>query len=261
MGRVEVFDGNGAGGFSEVASYPSEQPGRFDFEVAFGAFAGDGHADIATVGSQLSVFANNGAGLFSTAFTAPLGTTFNSVFVADVDHDGRPDLILGWPSEVHIFLDEPVSPASAPSSPRHAPLPAPVLQSARESARRWREGGRLARLSKSAGKGPQIGTTFSFSLNEPASVGFSFTEHIRGRQVGRKCLAKNRLNAGRKECDRALPAGTLTFAGHNGTDKVLFQGVLSRRRKLGSGIYTLRIRAANAAGTSAPVSLGFTIVK
>jgi hypothetical protein len=136
-----------------------------------------------------------------------------------------------------------------------------VLQNARESARRWREGGRLARLSKSGRKGPQVGTTFSFSLNEPASVGFSFTELIRGRRVGRKCLAKNRLNAGRKQCERAVPAGTLNFAGHSGTDKVLFQGVLSRRRKLGSGTYTLSIRATNAAGTSAPVSLGFTILK
>ncbi len=258
MGRVEVFDGNGDGGFSEVASYPSEQSGRFDFEVALGAFAGGGHLDMATIGSRLSVLANNGAGVFSTALTAPLGTTFNSVFVADVNRDGRPDLILGWPSEVHIFLDEPPSPASPPPMHAQVPLPAPVVENARESARRWREGGRLATLS--GRKGPQVGTAFSFSLNEPASVGFSFTEHIRGRQVGRKCLAKNRLNAGRKECERAVRAGTLSFAGHSGRDKVLFQGVLSRRTKLGSGTYTLSIRAANSAGTSAPVSLGFTIV-
>lgn len=74
------------------------------------------------------------------------------------------------------------------------------MQNVRQSKTRWREGNRLATVSRA--KAP-IGTTFSFSLNEEATVTFSFTRRVSGR---------------------AVTAGKLTFTGHDGTNKVAFQG-------------------------------------
>jgi hypothetical protein len=99
-------------------------------------------------------------------------------------------------------------------------------------------GNRLATVSRA--KTP-IGKTFSFSLNDQATVTFSFTRRVSGRTV---------------------TAGKLTFAGHAGTNKVAFQGRVSAKKKLKPGRYTLVITAADSAGTrSAPKSLSFTIVK
>lgn len=60
---------------------------------------------------------------------------------------------------------------------------------------------------------------------------------------------------------RTVKAGTLTFAGHSGTDRVAFQGRISPVEKLEPGRYTLAITATSAGVRSAPKSLSFTIVK
>ncbi len=141
------------------------------------------------------------------------------------------------------------------------PLP-PVLSGVRESAKKWREGKKLAQISrKHKKKQPPVGSTFSFSLSEAASVTFTFTQRVRGREVGHNCVAKTRKNAKRKSCRRTVTAGTLTFTAHAGTNKVVFQGRVSHRRKLARGRYTLVISGSNSAGRSASKSLSFTIVK
>jgi hypothetical protein len=154
-----------------------------------------------------------------------------------------------------------ISPLPAGISPLPAgisPLPAPVISAARQSNSRWREGKALARISGS--KRPPIGTTFSFSLNEQASVSFGFTQQASGRKVGSNCVAQTRSNARRKPCTRTVTAGTLSFAGHGATNTVSFQGRVSPTQKLKPGTYTLVITATNSAGArSAPVSLNFTI--
>ena len=125
-----------------------------------------------------------------------------------------------------------------PPEPNQTPPP-PAVQQVRQSTMRWREGNRLAHISRA--KTP-TGTTFSFSLNEEATVTFSFTRRVRGR--------------------RTATAGTLTFTGHSGTNKVAFEGRISSVKKLKPGRYTLVITATNSAGVrSAPKSLSFTIVK
>jgi hypothetical protein len=59
-----------------------------------------------------------------------------------------------------------------------------------------------------------------------------------------------------------VTAGRLTFTGHSGTNRVAFQGRVSRAKKLKPGHYTLVITATNSAGgRSAPRSLTFTIVR
>jgi YVTN family beta-propeller protein len=151
------------------------------------------------------------------------------------------------------------------SAPTIAPiissaLPTPTISEAHQSASRWRVGNKAARIS-TAGKRPVVGTTFSFSLNEQASVSLSFSELLRGRKVGRRCVAKTPKNARHKRCTRTLAAGTLSFGGHTGANTVSFQGRISSSRRLVPGRYTLIITATNSAGVrSAPASLSFTIV-
>jgi streptogramin lyase len=139
-------------------------------------------------------------------------------------------------------------------------LPSPTITAVHQSASTWRDGGKLAKISRK--KKPPVGTTFSFALNEQASVSFSFTQRVTGRKVGHKCVTKSRKNAKRKPCKRTVTVGRLSFTGHIGTNKVVFQGRISRSKKLKPGRYTLVITAANAAAQhSSPKSLAFTIVK
>ena len=141
------------------------------------------------------------------------------------------------------------------------PQPSPVLPAitkATQSASRWREGNRLARISR---RKPPIGTTFSVSLNTQSTISFRFVKAITGRKVGHRCVATNRHNARRRACKRTVTAGTLTFGGRAGVNKVVFQGRLSSAKRLRPGRYTVLIAASNAAGRSRPVSLSFTIVR
>ena len=75
-------------------------------------------------------------------------------------------------------------------------------------------------------------------------------------------MAKTRKNARRKSCKFTTTAGTLSFGGHAGTNRVVFQGRVSASKKLKPGRYTLTITATNAAGQrSASQTLSFTIVR
>jgi hypothetical protein len=72
-------------------------------------------------------------------------------------------------------------------------------------------------------------------------VTFSFAQRVRGHRV---------------------TAGRLTFTGHDGANRVAFEGRISPSKKLQPGRYTLMIIAADSAGVrSAPKSLSFTIVE
>jgi hypothetical protein len=137
---------------------------------------------------------------------------------------------------------------------------APTISALRQSASRWREGSRLARISKRARRLP-IGTTFSFALDAQAAVSLSFTQRLTGREVGHKCVAKSRKNTKRKTCTRTVTVGRLSFTGHSATNKVVFQGRISRSKTLKPGRYTLIITATNSSGASAPQKLSFTIVQ
>ncbi|HEX3909180.1 MAG TPA: hypothetical protein VHW67_00590 [Solirubrobacteraceae bacterium] len=161
------------------------------------------------------------------------------------------------PTEV---ITAPPAPGGTPSPsvPGETPLP-PALQNARQSTTRWREGNRLARISRA--KTP-TGTTFSFSLSEQATVTFGFAQLPGGRRVGGECLPQTEKNRRKPACRRTAMAGTLTFKAHSGTNKVAFQGRISPVEKLRPGHYTLAITATDTAGArSAPKSLSFTIVK
>ncbi|MFL5830921.1 MAG: hypothetical protein ACJ76X_13485 [Solirubrobacteraceae bacterium] len=128
-----------------------------------------------------------------------------------------------------------------PSGPPKAPKL--TITALRQSTRVWRQGRGLARVAR--GKTP-VGTTFSFSLNQPATVSLSFTRTTRDRrgQVHRR------------------GAGALRVRGHAGADRIAFQGRISATSRLAPGQYSVRFVATSGRQSSnAAKSLVFKIVK
>jgi hypothetical protein len=144
-----------------------------------------------------------------------------------------------------------------PTTLQQTPSP-PSVQNARQSTRRWRENKQIARISRAR---TPTGTTFSFSLNEQATVSFSFDPILGGPRVAHRCLVKTHKTVNGTTCN-TVKAGILSFTGHSGTNNVLFAGRISHTNKLKPGQYELTITATNSIGQrSTPVSLIFTIVK
>jgi predicted phage tail protein len=109
-------------------------------------------------------------------------------------------------------------------------------------------------------RGP-VGTTFSFVLNEPASVALAFNQIVHGRKVHGRCVAQTKKNRKSRACSSAVTKGTVHVDAHTGTNRIVVQGRLSRSQ-LEPGRYTLAVVATNAAGQrSRPRSLMFTILK
>jgi hypothetical protein len=156
----------------------------------------------------------------------------------------------------------------APAPPAPAPLAsaprAPVLGGLTASHSRWRVGSALAQISRH-NKRPPVGTTFRFNLNEPATVKLVFTHKAWGRAVKvggeRQCVAPTSHNKHRRRCSRILTA-SMSLHARDGTDKIFFEGRVSRTRRLSRGAYRVTITATNASGESSKSqSLRFTIVK
>jgi PKD domain len=153
-----------------------------------------------------------------------------------------------------ITIKPAVTSAPPPSEPSpDAPTSdePPMIGAVSQSASTWRE----------SGKAP-VGTTFSVSLNERATVKFSFARRVNGRTVGHRCLAMASKHNSGAVCRSTVIAGALSFVGHSGANKALFQGRVSHSQKLKPSHYTLVITATNAGGQhSSPKSLTFTIVE
>lgn len=141
----------------------------------------------------------------------------------------------------------------------------PSITAVHQSHFIWREGRMLAQISSQARRSkhkPPRGTTFSFDLNQPAAITFRFTQRARGRKVKNRCVAPGRKNWDNRVCERTVSVGTLSFAGHDGANYVVFQGLISPSKKLKPGRCTVIITARNVADqTSAPRTLSFSIVK
>ena len=175
---------------------------------------------------------------------------------------------IGPPSGYELSSAEIFAPASEPSPLRPAKtavLVPPSITGLSESHKRWREGRSVARISARKRKASRartpLGTAFTFTLNEQASVTFTFTQQLPGRRVRGKCLAPNRSNRRRRACKRTVTRGVLSFTGHPGRNTVSFQGNIIGAHRLPVGNYALFIVANNAAGQrSSAKRLRFTIV-
>jgi hypothetical protein len=134
----------------------------------------------------------------------------------------------------------------------------PVISGASQSHSLWRLGSSLARLSRLR---VPVGTTFSLSLNEAATLSFAFTQRVGGRKVRGRCVAPSRSNRRKRFCRRTVTRATLSMRGHKGKNKLAFQGRISRSRKLRPGTYTVVITAFNGLRRSGAKRLTFTIVR
>jgi len=169
--------------------------------------------------------------------------------------------LLNLTSPVGALLTRSTGTGTITDSYLVAPSPTPpIVGSATQSHRTWREGNAAAHLSARAAR-PPLGTTFSFSLNEPASVTFTFTGPASGRKVGKTCVPQTKKNNKKHRCTRTVIVGTLTFSAHAATNKVRFEGLISKRHKLKPGSYTLLITATASGQHSTPRTLHFTIAK
>jgi hypothetical protein len=139
-----------------------------------------------------------------------------------------------------------------------APL-RPVLSHVSQAFTSWAEPGnpRGVHITR---RGPHIGTTFKFTLNEAARVRFDFTRPAPGRRVNGRCVKPSKHNKHKRKCTRTVIKGTFSFLAHAGVNTVKFQGKLPNGRKLKLGKYKLVITATSFGGSTSK-SLRFKIVK
>ncbi len=207
-------------------------------------------------GEKLTGSGESGEGAFggSVALSSEGSTALIGGFLDD-DFTGAA-WVFGNPVPTPTQTSTPTTTTTTPSTPT-----SPVVTSVSQSNRRWREGNALAQISakRKKKKKPPVGTTFSFVLNVPASVTFRFTEPAGGRRVGKKCVAQTRKNRHKRRCTRTVVAGTLTFSGVAGTNKVRFEGRIAKHKKLKPGSYTLLVTATASGKQAATRTLHFKI--
>jgi sugar lactone lactonase YvrE len=215
--------------------------------------------DLYTIaGSGATGFGGDGGAGAAALLAEPNGVAFDTsgdVLFADSGNNRVRIVYGGGPAGASG--SQPSVPAQKGAGPKLSK--APLLGGVRQSHSRWREGSALARISRRH-RAP-LGTAFSFTLDQSATVTLRFTQRVAGRRQGRRCVAPSHRNAKRRRCARVVTVATLSFAAHAGLDKLAFQGRVSRTRKLRPGRYTMLIRATNVAGSSATRSLTFTVVR
>ncbi len=136
----------------------------------------------------------------------------------------------------------------------------PTLTALSESHKRWREGSKRATVT--AKKLPPVGTSFSFTVNQQARAGLSFSQTVAGRRVAGKCRAPKPANRHDHACKRSVVRGALHFSVNRGRHRVVFAGSIGGKR-LPLGSYVLAVTAVSTSSgrSSAKRTLQFTIVK
>jgi hypothetical protein len=226
-----VLSGDGGGYFAPAGPYASGSAHLFAGPVV-GEFVGEGHLSIlSVVPPTISVLEPGGAAGLAPTALVPYNGPSNDAFVADVNRDGRNDLITADGGSLRILLNEPA---------------VPVLEGATLTRRRWRDGSALVRVAKR--RAPR-GTTLSFSLSVAASVRIAFSERV---------VARHGSHRGRTHW---APRGAIALAAHAGVDRIAFDGRVSPSQRLAPGVYRMAIVATDAGGSSKPVTLPFEVVR
>lgn len=100
---------------------PLTQTESFADVAAVGDFDGDGRLDVAVTGSWTTILLGDGSGGFEEARQLPMGGT--SLSVADLDLDGRDDLIVGYFDQVIILWSGSLNDESTSLEAPNVPTP------------------------------------------------------------------------------------------------------------------------------------------
>ena len=136
--------------------------------------------------------------------------------------------------------------------------PAPRILRVSQSHAVWSEANSAAALAH--GTTVPIGTRFSITLNQRATIRLAFTQTAAGRRVNGKCVPTTRHHRTTRTCTQTETRGVLTLRGHRAVNSILFYGRLSRTKRLKPGRYTVAITATTRAGYSHAHYLTFRIV-
>ncbi|WP_347243248.1 VCBS repeat-containing protein [Thermogutta sp.] len=102
------FFGTGEGSFGEEVLWSLASSPR---DLAVGDFDGDGNPDMAAIlvgddGNFVAVFTSQGDGSFDLLFESPAGISPDALTVADVNCDGRLDLMVGNFRSIDVYLSK-----------------------------------------------------------------------------------------------------------------------------------------------------------
>jgi hypothetical protein len=95
QGTARVYMGNGAGGFLEIATAPTDKDPR---DVVAADFNGDGIKDIAVgnrIGQSVTIIPGTGAGALGASTDIDTGAAADSLSLGDFNNDLMPDLVTG----------------------------------------------------------------------------------------------------------------------------------------------------------------------
>ena len=106
----------------------------------------------------------------------------------------------------------------------------------------------------------QKGTTFSFRLDQAATVKIAIQSNLAGRRVVGRCVPATGALRHKPSCTRTVTVATLKRTAHAALNKVAFSGRISGKA-LKPGSYKAVFTATDAAGSSQPKTLSFTIAK
>ncbi len=156
----------------------------------------------------------------------------------------------------------PGSPVGAsPSEVQVSDLSAPVLQALSITRKRFAVGAGQTALSAARRRRTPRGTTFRYSLSEPATVRIVIDRLRPGRRVRGKCRRPTRRLAKKRRCTRIVATGSLTRNSRAGTNNTGFSGRL-RRKALRPGRYRAKVTATDRAGNGSNARrVRFTVVR
>ncbi|MEA2179219.1 MAG: virginiamycin lyase [Solirubrobacteraceae bacterium] len=110
----------------------------------------------------------------------------------------------------------------------------------------------VTRSSFKRGTTSSRGTTFEFSLSEPAKVKITIERKGTGRRVNGKCVKRTSRNRRRSSCTLYTSVGTITRDGRQGPNAVKFSGRLNGSNLRGT--YRASAVATDAAGNASKPS-------
>ena len=134
---------------------------------------------------------------------------------------------------------------------------APWLTNVSQTHESWVSGKALPQYAKAR---PPIGTTFTYTLNQPAQVTFAFATTTTGHLIAGKCVPATTQNRGKPPCQRTVTA-TLRHQAHSGPNALHFDGRLTPTRWLPPATYTVKITATANSHRSYVRILQFTIIR